>query len=191
MSRILLITVAISSLSSSVLLSNALNIATAGKYPYSDPENGREEYELAGENTNEARVYDFYQRQADYYMANPDKVPEIIPAFPGLDGGLHGHWGKHNQNGHNDGRWNDGDTGEHFAHVIKGPGGLNIEKGVCVKLGANHLLSTCFDPQTLSYRTVWSDGWLTFGPFRWGSSRGATIQGKSWFQIDQANMPSG
>ena len=190
-SRILLIIVAISSLSSSVLLSNALNIATAGKYPYSDPENGREEYELAGETTNEARVYDFYQRQADYYMANPDKVPEIIPAFPGLDGGLHGHWGKHNQNGHNDGRWNDGDTGEHFAHVIKGPGGLNIEKGVCVKLGANHLLSTCFDPQTLSYRTVWSDGWLTFGPFRWGSSRGATIQGKSWFQIDQANMPSG
>jgi hypothetical protein len=136
MSRILLITVAISSLSSTVLLSNALNIATAGKYPYSDPQNGREEYELAGETTNEARVYDFYQRQADYYMANPDKVPAIIPAFPGLDGGLHGHWGKHNQNGHNDGRWNDGDTGEHFAHVIKGPGGLNIEKGVCVKLGA-------------------------------------------------------
>ena len=190
-SRILLISLATSVLPSSFLLSNALNVATAGKYPYSRPESGRSGYELAGETVNEARVYDFYQRQADYYMANPDKVPAIIPAFPGLDGGLHGHWGKHNQNGHNDGRWNDGDTGEHFAHVIKGIKGLNIEKGVCVKLGADHLLSTCFDPQTLSYRAVWSDGWLTFGPFRWGSSRGATIQGEPWFQIDQAKLPNG
>ena len=31
-------------------------------------------------------------------MANPEKIPEILPAFPGLDAGLHGHWGKYNQN---------------------------------------------------------------------------------------------
>ena len=124
-------------------------------------------------------------------MENPNLTPKIIPAYPGLDAGLHGHWGKHNQNNHNDGRWNDGDTGEHFAHVVKGPKNFNVEKGVCVKLGAGHLLSTCFDPQSLTYRAVWQDGWLSFGPFRWGSSRGATIDGKSWYQIDQAKMPSG
>jgi uncharacterized cupredoxin-like copper-binding protein len=190
-SRLLLIAGATFILSFPFASGNSLNIATAGKYPYSDPQKGRTGYSLADEIVNEARVYDFYQRQADYYMANPDKIPAVIPAFPGLDGGLHGHWGKHNQNGHNDGRWNDGDTGEHFAHVIKGPKGFNVEKGVCVKLGDGHLLSTCFDPQTLSYRAVWSEGWLTFGPFRWGSSRGATIQGKPWFQIDQAKMPNG
>ena len=87
--------------------------------------------------------------------------------------------GKYNQNGHNDGRWNDGDTGEHFSHVVKGSKKFNVEKGTCVKLGKGHLLSTCFDPQSLTYRAIWQDGWIKFGPFRWGSSRGATIDGKS------------
>ena len=140
------------------LLGQGLNLADPKKHPYADPVIGREGYQLANDTANEARVYDFYQRQADFYMENPELMPEIIPAYPGLDAGLHGHWGKHNQNGHNDGRWNEGDTGEHFAHVVKGPKGLNIEKGVCVKLGEGHLLSTCFDPQSLSYRTVWQDG---------------------------------
>jgi hypothetical protein len=173
------------------LLGQGLNLADPTKHPYADPAIGRDEYQLAEEVANEARVYDFYQRQADYYMENPELMPEIIPAYPGLDAGLYGHWGKHNQNGHNDGRWNDGHTGEHFAHVVKGPKGLNIEKGVCVKLGEGHFLSTCFDPQSLTYRAVWQDGWVKFGPFRWGSSRGATIDGKVWFQAEQPKMPEG
>ena len=172
------------------LWANPLNVATPDKHPYVVPSEGRAPYSLSGEMVNEARVYDFYQRQADYYMANPDKVPEIIPAYPGLDAGLHGHWGKYNQNGHNDGRWNEGDTGEHFSHVVKGPKSFNVEKGICVKLGDPHILSTCFDPQTLSYRTVWQDGWVKFGPFRWGSSRGATIDGKVWLQSVQPKMPT-
>ena len=98
-------------------------------------------------------------------MANPDKIPAVIPAHPGLDGGLHGHWGKYNQNNHNDGRWNDGDSGEHFTHVVKAKG-LNVLEGICVKLGEDHALSTCFDPLSLSYRAVW-DGWIRFEPFRW------------------------
>ena len=170
---------------------SVLNIATPSKHPYVLPKEGRSAYSLAGEAANDARVYDFYQRQADYYMANPDKVPEIIPAYPGLDGGLHGHWGKYNQNGHNDGRWNDGDTGEHFSHVVKGSKKFNVEKGTCVKLGKGHLLSTCFDPQSLTYRAIWQDGWIKFGPFRWGSSRGATIDGKVWFQTEQPKIPDG
>ena len=70
-----------------------------------------------------------------------------------------------------------GDTGEHFAHVVKGKG-LNVEKGICVKLGAGHMLSACFDTKSLSYRAVWQDGWVNFQPFRWGSSRGANIRWK-------------
>ena len=109
-------------------LSAALNLANPEKHPYANPNAGREGYDLAGTTVNEARVYDFYQRQADYYMDNPNLAPKIIPAYPGLDAGLHGHWGKHNQNNHNDGRWNDGDTGEHFAHVVKGAKNFNVEK---------------------------------------------------------------
>ena len=169
---------------------SSLNIAKAGKYPYSDPGGGRKNYSFSDQKVNQARIYDFYQRQADYYMANPDKIPEIIPAYPGLDGGVHGHWGKYNQNNHNDGRWNEGEQGEHFSHVVKAKG-LNVEKGICVKLGDGHILSTCFDPQSLTYRTVWQDGWVKFQPFRWGSSRGANIDGTPWFAIAKAEMPEG
>ena len=185
--RIFLQTLSISILVSCLLQGNSLNVAKAGKYPYSDPQGGRENYSLSGEKVNEARVYEFYQRQADYYMANPDKIPQVIPAHPGLDGGLHGHWGKYNQNNHNDGRWNDGDTGEHFTHVVKAKG-LNVLKGICVKLGYDHALSTCFDPLSLSYRAVW-DGWVRFEPFRWGCSRGANIEGNPWFTLNKAEMP--
>ena len=73
-------------------LSAALNLADPEKYPYANPNAGREGYDLAGKTVNEARVYDFYQRQADYYMENPNLTPKIIPAYPGLDAGLHGHW---------------------------------------------------------------------------------------------------
>ena len=41
------------------LLGNSLNVATAGKYPYSDPKGGRENHFLSGEKVNEARVYNF------------------------------------------------------------------------------------------------------------------------------------
>ena len=167
-----------------------LNVAKPSIHPYVEPAGGRENHEYTDKKVNEARVYDFYQRQADYYMSNPDKIPEVIPSYPGLDAGLHGHWGKYNQNSHNDGRWNEGDTGEHFAHVVKAKG-LNVEKGICVKLGTGHSLSTCFDPQSLSYRTVWQDGWINFQPFRWGSSRGANIDGTTWFTLGKSKMPSG
>jgi len=166
-----------------------LNVAKPNIHPYVDPAGGREKHEYTDKKVNEARVYDFYQRQADYYMANPDKLPKIIPSYPGLDAGLHGHWGKYNQNNHNDGRWNDGDTGEHFTHVVKGKG-LSVLKGICVKLGNGHTLSTCFDPMTLSYRTVWQNGWIKFEPFRWGCSRSANIVGTPWFTISKSNMPS-
>lgn len=187
--RIFLLTLSISILVSCLLQGNSLNVATSGKYPYSDPQGGRENYSLSGEKVNEARVYEFYQRQADYYMANPDKIPQVIPAHPGLDGGLHGHWGKYNQNNYNDGRWNDGDSGEHFTHVVKAKD-FNVLKGICVKLGFDHALSACFDPLSLSFRAVW-DGWVRFEPFRWGCSRGANIVGNILFTINKQEMPEG
>ena len=164
-----------------------LNLATPDKYPYADLKGGRESYSLAKEKVNEARLYEFYARQADYYMANPDEIPEVIPSYPGLDGAVHGHWGKNNQNNHNDGRWNDGDQGEHFTHVVKGKG-FNVLKGICVKLGDGHVLSTCFDPQSLSYRVVWN-GWIRFEPHRWGTSRNANVDEKPWFALAKAEMP--
>tara|TARA_R110002096_G_scaffold432198_2_gene648495 strand:+ start:634 stop:3246 length:2613 start_codon:yes stop_codon:yes gene_type:complete len=156
-------------------------VANPDTHPYADPATHREGYAHAGAVVNEARVYDFYQRQADFYMAMPPQErPALLPAHPGLDAGLHGHWGKHNQNQHKDGRWNEVEIGSIISHVTRGnPKELDlVVKGINVKLGDG--IAACFDPESLNYRAIW-DGWLSFNPFRWGSSRNTTITGTMRF----------
>ncbi|MGB0581406.1 MAG: DUF6797 domain-containing protein [Limisphaerales bacterium] len=166
------------------------NLADPAKHSYADPAGGRAKYRLAGKTVNQARLYDFYQRQADFYLASPGEVPKVIPAYPGLDAGKHGHWGKHNQNNHQDGRWNDIEQGEVRTTVFK-PQGVSILKGICIRVGAGRELSACFDPMTLSYRTIWQGGFLKYEPFRWGTSRDVTPVGDVWTTISDAKMPPG
>ena len=166
------------------------NLADPAKHPYADPAGGREKYLLAGETVNEARLYDFYQRQADFYLNSPGEVPKVIPAYPGLDAGQHGHWGKHNQNNHQDGRWNDIEQGEVRTTVFK-PKGASILKGICIRIGAERELSACFDPLTLSYRAIWKDGFLKYHPFRWGTSRDVTPDGDVWTTVTDTTIPAG
>lgn len=155
---------------------HANNTAKGDLHPYADVSGGRAKWKTSGEKVNEARLYDFYQRQADYYMANPDKLPEVIPAYPGLDGGNYGHWGKNNQNNYSDTRWNDAEMGEVITQVFRAKD-LVVLKGICVRLGEKRELSTCFDPMTLNYRAIWSDGFVKFDGFRWGCSRNAALDG--------------
>jgi len=163
-----------------------LNLAKPDQHPYVDPAAGREGRRLAGAEVNSARVYNFYQRQADYYMANG--VPDgPLPAYPGLDAGLHGHWGKYNQNNHTDGRWNEIDHGPVLAHVFRAQD-VKVLKGICVKLGAGAELSSCFDTLTLSTRAVWTDGFVSFQPFRWGCARNAELAGRPWF-VEKSAAP--
>ncbi|MDB4657748.1 plastocyanin/azurin family copper-binding protein [Verrucomicrobiales bacterium] len=160
--------------------------------PYADTSGGRENYKLSDETPNEFRLYDFYQRQADYYLSSQEVIPKIIPGYPGLDGGKHGHWGKHNQNNHNDTRWNDAEMGEVVTQVLRSKSdNLTVLKGICVRLGNKRELSTVFDPMTLSYRAVWEGGFLSFDGFRWGTSRNAAVSGKTWFAQPAATMPVG
>ncbi|MDA0751333.1 MAG: plastocyanin/azurin family copper-binding protein [Verrucomicrobia bacterium] len=166
------------------------NLATPSKHPYANPALGRESYQLSTETVNEARLYDFYQRQADYYMKHPDEMPEILPAYPGLDAGQHGHWGKHNQNNYGDGRWNEIEMGEVVTQVFRAED-LVVLKGISLRLGEQRELSACFDPMSLTYRAVWEDGFVQFDPFRWGTSRNAQLQGKPWFIVPEADMPAG
>ncbi len=159
---------------------HSLNIADPERHPYVDPVGGREDRLNTGATVNESRVYSFYQRQADYYMAQ-ERQPALVPAFPGLDAGLHGHWGKHNQNQHRDDRWNEIDMGSVWGQTIRS-GAFAAGKAVAVKLDSDSALATCFDPETLRYPLVWRDGFINFDSFRWGTSRGATPEGPVWFE---------
>ncbi len=45
---------------------------------------------------NRERIYDFYAKEAEYFRKQ-SPVPFLLPPFPGLDGGIHGHWGNQNE----------------------------------------------------------------------------------------------
>jgi hypothetical protein len=158
------------------------NIASPARHDYANPAKGRAGHDYTDAEVNSLRIYDFYSRQADYYMAmSPSQWPKHFPAFPGLDGGTHGHWGKYNQNSHQDGRWNDMETGsavEGIYHHEK----TTVVKGVNLRLGDKGQLSTVFDPLNMGYRNTWHNGFVEIDPQRWGVVRGSMQVGDSLFE---------
>lgn len=126
---------------------------------------------------NRERVYDFYAKQADYF-SRVDRQSTLLPEYPGLDGGVQGHWGNQSEDDWRDGRWNAVDVGNVLAGVFHGPNG-SVPKGICVRLGEQGELSTCFNPQTLRYEAVWRDGFLQFSDVRHGFLDGLLPAGKT------------
>ena len=124
---------------------------------------------------NRERTFDFYGKQALHFMKQKP-LPELIPAFPGMDGGQQGHWGNQNdQVTWKDGRWAASDLGSVFSGVFKGAG-VMIPKAVCVRLGDS---SAVFDPETLSFPVEWSGGFLKLNDNRHGFMAGAPMDGKA------------
>ena len=125
---------------------------------------------------NRDRVYDYYLKEVAHFRAmNP--APPLLPEFPGLDGGDLGHWGNQNEDFWKDARWNDAKLGSLQAGVFRGEK-LTIARGVCVRLGENGELATCFNPQTLQYEAAWSGGFLKFSEIRHGFVGGILMGGQ-------------
>jgi azurin len=122
---------------------------------------------------NRERVFDFYGKQAVKFMNQ--KLPALIPPFPGMDGGQQGHWGNQNdQTTWKDGRWAASDLGNVFSGVFKGAG-LTIPKAVCVRTADK---AAVFDPERMAWRLEWSGGFLKLNDNRHGFMAGAPMNGK-------------
>lgn len=122
---------------------------------------------------NRERIFDYYGKQALQFMNQ--SMPELIPAFPGLDGGQQGHWGNQNdQVTWKDGRFAASDLGSVFSCVFKGAG-LTIPKAVCVRDGDT---SYVFDTDMISRRVTWTGGFIKLTDHRHGFMGGASMDGK-------------
>ncbi len=122
---------------------------------------------------NRERVFDFYGKQALHFMKQKP-LPDLIPAFSGLDGGQQGHWGNQNdQETWKDGRWAASDLGSVFSGVFKGAG-ITVPKGVCVRYEDK---SAVFDPESLSFPVVWTGGFIKLNEHRHGFMAGAPMDG--------------
>ena len=126
---------------------------------------------------NRERLYDFYAKEADHF-AGLAGVPTLLPQFPGLDGGVRGHWGNQDETTWADDRWNATDVGTLMSGVFRGAG-VTVPKGVCVRLGEKGEVSACFNPETLCYEAVWSGGFVKFSDRRHGFLDGLIMDGEA------------
>jgi putative heme-binding domain-containing protein len=127
------------------------------------------------EPVNRERIYDFYTKEAEYFLKQP-KIPPLLPQFPGLDGGRAGHWGNQNEDTWADARWNQTDLGTVLCGVFRGAG-VTVPKGVCLRLGEHGELAACFNPETLTYDALWQGGFVNFSPVRHGILGGLLMDG--------------
>ncbi len=124
---------------------------------------------------NRERIYDYYAKEAEYFRKQ-SPLPMLLPPYPGLDGGSHGHWGNQNEQSWADPRWNDTELGSVLSGVFRGAG-VVVPKGVCVRLGDHGELSACFNPETLCYEALWSGGFVKFSATRHGFMDGLILSG--------------
>jgi putative heme-binding domain-containing protein len=144
-------------------------------FPYDRAPLRPEEWPNRLHRVNRDRLYDFYQKEAEYFRTRPD-VPSLLPPYPGLDGGTLGHWGNQDEASWADARWNDADLGTLLSGVFRGAG-VTIPKGICVRLGDSGELAACFDPTTLCYEALWRGGFVKFTGVRHGFMDGLLLDG--------------
>lgn len=144
--------------------------------PYLDVNGGRGGYGyvFADHPRNRHRLYNFYDRQAEYYL-DGNEAPDILPSFPGIAAGVFGHWGKFSKNSFKDRSWNLMDGGNAVTAVVNA-GGKTYPGGIAVNLGDDY--ACLFDPETLSYKQLWKGGFVSHGTNRWGLIGGIAADGK-------------
>lgn len=146
--------------------SRTLNFANKEQHPYADPSGGREDHRLEGRPSNKYRLYDFYARQADYYMAGA-ALPRVIPAFPGMEGSSNRHWGRDSHMDHVEDIWSRMFTGNIVGGVFDF-GSHTINKAIAIRLDSESDMHCVFDPESLQYRHVWAGSFIEFPKLRWG-----------------------
>ncbi|MFM9167323.1 MAG: DUF6797 domain-containing protein, partial [Verrucomicrobiota bacterium] len=141
----------------------------------------------AGHPVNRDRAFDFYAKQAVAF-GGAKPAHELIPSYPGLDGGQQGHWG--NQNDAvtwKDGRWADSDFGSLFSGVLR-VDGMTVPKAIWVRQGDE---AAAFDPETLSFRARWRGGFVRLSPARHGFASGPAVVGKTFAREKSPVPPKG
>jgi len=138
---------------------------------------------------NRDRVYDYYAKQALHFGALPEaEQPEILPPYPGLDGGSYGHWG--NQNDKEtwiEPRVGEMERGNFICGVFRGAN-LELPRAVSVELGDG--FNAVFDQHTLTYRVAWKGDLVKWIDVRRGLMKGLIMGGEELVPLESLEAPS-
>lgn len=125
---------------------------------------------------NRDRIYDFYTKEANYFRTQAREA-RLLMEFPGVDGGVDGHWGNQNEQTWASNAWNSTLLGSVQSGVFRSTNKLTVPRAVCLQLGEPGELNACFDPDTLTYPALWSGEFLAFSTVRHGFMDGVKPKG--------------
>jgi len=132
------------------------------------------------------RVMDFYSRQAAGFLAGDQKVPgDILPQFPGLDGGGFGHWGQNPEDVSFDRSLNEADTGNvvmQLTHHF----GRTTSKAVNVLLDPARRFTMLYDPLKFTAADAWQGQFVNWGFVRFGLMEGVRAGGELFWPMTSA-----
>lgn len=128
------------------------------------------------------RLRDFYAGQARHHLASGRPVPKILPAFPGLDGGIFGHWGQNTEAKYADHELNDMEIGSVISQTLRHFGEVT-PSAIIVRLGD---VSAVFDPDRLTFTDVWEGG-VRWESRRFGLNSGVKPAGRRLIDLSRAN----
>lgn len=123
------------------------------------------------------RLRDWYAEQARNYLHSGKSLPEVMPAFPGMDGGKFGHWGQNTEENYYDRTLNEVDTGRVVSQVTNHFGNVTL-KAVNVRVPGAGKFSVLFDPQKLTFTDAWQGGFVQWDSRRFGLNSGIDAGGK-------------
>lgn len=124
------------------------------------------------------RVRDFYSRQAEAFLDGGLQAPaDLLPQFPGLDGGGFGHWGQNPEDVSFDRSLNETDTGNVVCQLTR-HFGRTTAKAVNVLLDSGSRTSVMFDPEQHTFSEAWDGSFVVWGFVRFGLMDGVRIEGR-------------
>jgi len=124
------------------------------------------------------RIRDYYAEEARRHLNRGEKpLPEILPEFPGLDGGKFGHWGQGDDASYADESLNEMDMGGMVSQVVKHFGRTTV-RAVVVAVGEGQEASGLFDTERLTFTDSWQGGTVTWDTQRYGVNTGVRPGGE-------------
>lgn len=124
------------------------------------------------------RVHDFYARQAEQFLDRRPAGPvDVLPQFPGLDGGGFGHWGQNPEEVSFDHSLNGVDTGNVVCQLTRHFGQTTF-KGVNVLVDPETSTTVLYDPLRMTFVDAWRGGFVKWGFVRFGLMGGVEPAGE-------------
>ena len=152
--------------------SQEVNRQGAVEFPFLSIYKGKEDNPFANFTEYRPKLDRFYARQGQFFIDNPDKVRPLVPGFPDLDGGIHGHSGTYHKNGMSTDVRDRMDQG----HVIQYIDGHGLSYGLYLDAEKETML--IYDAAKAAPRQLFANAVVDYDNYRMSTARAAKVVGE-------------